>query len=554
MPAALSLEPQSLDSPRVDSPRENVRPAAELNSHTFGQVAIARGSKWAEASMAALHKKERAQAMQILQLRQDLERAKTQLESSQREAAELRVPRPRLIEATGAPVVDAGSLGGAVLPSIPKSGNGSSSRVGSATGGSRGQEPQPVPVGDEPPPAPPQQQRGRSGSTSTASTAAAALGASATGTRLQPPGSTPLPPQPMPIAPQTIASLTATEEQLRAQLHELEAQLEVQRNAAATERAAAARSRAELEDTRSELVRLSGRHEMHKSTAASVQHDLEARLHQAHDELDAARERAHGLANEARAAKVHADELVRLNEQLAKAHRENEKLRDETRRLHEQLVAVGGKIKSLSSLSDAVSVEERNFLRTLSSMRKEQAQLELEGTELETSMRRRTGGTAAAPSRQRDKPKSQLAAGAALAGAAVAGEDRSDPAAPAARLLNGGAIGGRSLPKLKPPPVEPPFNKAAAAAAAAALAKLPGLETVPALLAGARAYGAPPETTPIDESTEDDEPAESPGRKPSYAAARRSMDRRSAMAALDPEKAERRNAMNQLKLRMKQTA
>ena len=74
MPAALSLEPQSLDSPRVDSPRENVRPAAELNSHTFGQVAIARGSKWAEASMAALHKKERAQAMQILQLRQDLER------------------------------------------------------------------------------------------------------------------------------------------------------------------------------------------------------------------------------------------------------------------------------------------------------------------------------------------------------------------------------------------------------------------------------------------------------------------------------------------------
>jgi hypothetical protein len=184
---------------------------------------------------------------------------------------------------------------------------------------------------------------------------------------------------------------------------------------AATERAAAARSRAELEDTRSELVRLSGRHEMHKSTAASVQNDLEARLHQAHDELDAARERAHGLANEARAAKVHADELVRLNEQLAKAHRENEKLRDETRRLHEQLVAVGGKIKSLSSLSDAVSVEERNFLRTLSSMQKEQAQLELEGTELETSMRRRTGGTAAAPSRQRDKPTSQLAAGAAAA-------------------------------------------------------------------------------------------------------------------------------------------
>ena len=101
--AALSLEPQSLDSPRVDSPRENVRPAAELNSHTFGQVAIARGSKWAEASMAALHKKERAQALQILQLRQDLERAKTQLEASQREAAELRVPRPRLIEAAGAP-------------------------------------------------------------------------------------------------------------------------------------------------------------------------------------------------------------------------------------------------------------------------------------------------------------------------------------------------------------------------------------------------------------------------------------------------------------------
>ena len=64
---------------------------AMLSSHTFEQVAKARGSNWAEASMQALHKRERAQAVEILGLKQDLERAKAQAEASKREVAELRL-------------------------------------------------------------------------------------------------------------------------------------------------------------------------------------------------------------------------------------------------------------------------------------------------------------------------------------------------------------------------------------------------------------------------------------------------------------------------------
>ena len=54
--------------------------------------------------MAALHKKERAQAVQILQLRQDLERAKSTADSATRELAELnfkRINRAHAILADG---------------------------------------------------------------------------------------------------------------------------------------------------------------------------------------------------------------------------------------------------------------------------------------------------------------------------------------------------------------------------------------------------------------------------------------------------------------------
>ena len=104
----------------ADASSENARQkaAAERNAHTFGQVAIARGSKWAEASMANLHKKERQQAVQILQLRQDLERFKAAAEASSRELAELkqhnreqvREPSPNTLIRTGG--------GGVALPRL----------------------------------------------------------------------------------------------------------------------------------------------------------------------------------------------------------------------------------------------------------------------------------------------------------------------------------------------------------------------------------------------------------------------------------------------------
>ena len=78
------------DAPKKGEAKLSKDEKDALNAHTFGQVAIARGSKWAEASMAALHKKERAQAVQILQLRQDLERAKSTAEQATRALAELK--------------------------------------------------------------------------------------------------------------------------------------------------------------------------------------------------------------------------------------------------------------------------------------------------------------------------------------------------------------------------------------------------------------------------------------------------------------------------------
>ena len=65
-------------------------PKENLGSAHFEKVAAARGSKWAEANMAALVKKEKLQSTQIVQLRQDLERALKTADTAQRELAELK--------------------------------------------------------------------------------------------------------------------------------------------------------------------------------------------------------------------------------------------------------------------------------------------------------------------------------------------------------------------------------------------------------------------------------------------------------------------------------
>ena len=103
-------------------------------AHTFAQVALARGHKWAEASIAELHKKERAQAQQIFQLQQELERAKLQLDASQREKLEF-ANRPRKQRsAPEAPTpADVGSIALASLPKIHNEGRPSCSR-GSSDG------------------------------------------------------------------------------------------------------------------------------------------------------------------------------------------------------------------------------------------------------------------------------------------------------------------------------------------------------------------------------------------------------------------------------------
>ena len=354
-----SLVENALDSPRQEDKQQGTTKQQQQQQHTFGQVAIARGNKWAEASMAALHKKERAQALQILQLRQDLERAKAQLEASQREASELRVRQPRIMDAAPPPAADGagGGLGGSssnlALPSIPRdarashSGSRSTSRTGSAHGGARTREPLP-----QPPARPSSKER---------ATAREADGP-------PPPPRSPPPPQPplgalgsstepVPswpscspkmrtsndtshrtcLGPGGVEGAVGTEsrEALLERLHALETALEGERAAAANERAACAAAREELDHTRSELARLSSRYETRMSSSASLQHDLERRLSEAHADLDTARERLHALEAEGQAAR----EDVRRRTQ-SEADAALKVLRVENERLHTEVAAL----------------------------------------------------------------------------------------------------------------------------------------------------------------------------------------------------------------------
>lgn len=86
--------------------------ASMPSTHTFEQVAKARGERWAESSIQALHKRERAQAVEILGLKQELEKAKAQVEASKREVVELRL---RLREQSLPSPLDA-VAGGGVMP------------------------------------------------------------------------------------------------------------------------------------------------------------------------------------------------------------------------------------------------------------------------------------------------------------------------------------------------------------------------------------------------------------------------------------------------------
>ena len=92
---------------------EDIAPS-NLNSHTFEEVTMARGQKWADEKMSALHKRERAQAVQILQLKRDLETAKTQARSEAAAAESLRAKLRHLGHDMSA------AAPGAALPGLPQ--------------------------------------------------------------------------------------------------------------------------------------------------------------------------------------------------------------------------------------------------------------------------------------------------------------------------------------------------------------------------------------------------------------------------------------------------
>ena len=78
---ASSKAPQAADESSSKKGRVNL---AALTAHTFEEVTAARGERWAEGTIKALQQKERAQAVQIMELKRELEAAKAQ--AAKREA------------------------------------------------------------------------------------------------------------------------------------------------------------------------------------------------------------------------------------------------------------------------------------------------------------------------------------------------------------------------------------------------------------------------------------------------------------------------------------
>jgi hypothetical protein len=352
------------DAPSADEPPPPPsKKADKMNAHTFGQVAVARGSKWAEASMAALHKKERAQAVQILQLRQDLERAQSVAETSTRELAELKQQVREQVRAPSPTPL----TGGVALPRLTTS----RERAGVA---GLDAEPQQQPAArsrrasrpasgrdlpsSRPPPHQQKQQQ------EPASSSAAADDA-------RPPSSK--------------EKLRARMAELEERCAEAEAEAATSRGLLSEEATAAKSSRLELDAVRSELARLAAKHEGRMSTAREIQRTLEGKLAQRDEEVSALSGRIGVLEDAVECARAdgrlsgsrEVEKRVGMNADGVQALRtENARLTAEVASLTDQLHGIGGRIKTLSGQTEASSAEERNFLRTLHSLQKEQDELE----------------------------------------------------------------------------------------------------------------------------------------------------------------------------------
>ena len=237
---------------------ENLTQPCNLTSHTFEQVAKARGNNWAESSMQALHKRERAQAVEILGLKQDVERHKAQADTCKRELAELRL---RLREPSVPPAAPAPQPPAAVLapppPAAPSKGGSSvGSRPCSATMPRTHAEVVP----------------GSTKGVSEITGGGAAI--------LAPPAPKPPPPAalapapPPPAIPRNLepAASTTTVDGTADGVASI---VEAARREAAVERQMRLQTALELERAQSELTRLSARHEARVRTEATVHRELE---------------------------------------------------------------------------------------------------------------------------------------------------------------------------------------------------------------------------------------------------------------------------------------
>ena len=508
---------------RPTSPRSAAQAVA---AHTFGQVAAARGSKWAEASMAALHKKERAQAVQILQLRQELERVKAQLETSQRERSDLagRLRQRPTVE------VPAAQPESGLLPKISQrlshsrgssvdgsgSGDGSMSRGGSASRMRRERHTSgelAVPKAPAPPPP-----RG----------AAAA----------------PRPAERSPSPPRADGSSTASEGDslLHARVRELE-------EALATERVSSKSLQSQVDHARGEVARINGRFEARLNTSTSLQHSLEARISEQQAELDAARSQVDELEGQLLSARQEGAHRARTPPEVHSLRNENAKLRQEVAALRNNLEAVGGRIKTLSGQADATSAEERSFLRMLSTMKKEQSELEHEDGELEAGLQGAKSVAYSAHGRDGKDESLQAMRRVRSLAQPTTGPGRRQKQPPSAQE--------------QPPPPPPPQPRSVAQLAQPA--PQPGRHGASESALGAPVHNAlhkvpklklPP--PPVEEAklvtkvAEHPKPGETDKGSPRKAqAARRPPGQREVMAQLDPEAAERRSQIDLLRQRMK---
>ena len=544
-----------------DEPKKTKEPKSKedrdaINAHTFGQVAMARGSKWAEASMAALHKKERAQALQILQLRQDLERAKATAEHATRELAEL---KQQMREQTSEPVPRL----------LPRVGSGSRERPHSREDEAGGL---PAIGGGQPPP-PREGSRSRSGSREQ----------SREHSRSSAPAA---PPRLVAAAARSGESDASapTRDRLAAKCAELEQQLaDAYERCAASERTLAAVQasardvaekegslRAELDAARAEITRLRQKYDVRIGATSSLQHGLEAKVADRDREIDALKlelgaveeaveaARARGFAEALASAKAGRKEV---DSEVMSLRRENGTLKSEVRELSSRLNSVGGKIRTLQGQADHTAAEEKSFLKMLSSLQKEQSENDERDSparaEVAAVGRERRQGRARHETAVGGEGLLRAAANKAPAGHATNGERASRAGKPLRNTTNGAA----------PPPPPPAANDELHAGAP------PGR---PPRLTRAEVHSkpvissAPPLRTPAEtRATKRDaaiaekiealgaaavaaasEPA-SPRAAADKPSRRHARTKHEEMLELDPEAPRRRSAIDALRMRMK---